>query len=388
MSARPQRIKPGSTNSLERAMHSAASGSASLSANTLDQWIENEALAGRAPPPGARVPEGGFGALLETQGATDEIRARLIEAALALGADASMRGPGGETALAGAARQGNLLCVEALLPWIDPRAANDNGCDALQTAARAGQARAVDRLLPLCDPLSADPAGKTALMTAAERGHPECVRLLLPHSDARTRERSGFDALGLAAGNGHKDAVAELASHCDATIRSSQDGYSPLMLAAKRGDAGVVAVLLGVSRVDDTTDRGLTALMLAAMAGSLECVRLLLPASDATKTASPNFFPSRLGRPDAFALAVDRECWPCADFLARGIEAERLREALEAAPPGAMPQAMALVEQSGLLAAISPGKTESGAKNGSEASDGSNGAKNAAEAPRGASMRL
>ena len=72
--------------------------------------------------------------------------------------------------------------------------------------------------------------------------------------------------------------VAELLSGgADPNSRSSQGGMTPLMLAAHRGNAEIVNLLLEKgAKVNEKTDNGITALLLAAYNNHAEVVKLLL----------------------------------------------------------------------------------------------------------------
>jgi ankyrin repeat protein len=142
-----------------------------------------------------------------------------------------------------------------------------------------------------------DDEGTTALILAARKGYLDLVRLLLQagaKTDVRTND--GTNAL-IEVLNAHDEeiqsldpiprltpaaqiAVAEELIKGGIDVNSkTQEGVTPLMSMAFRGQAKLVALLLkSGAKVNEKNDQGWTALMLAAGQGNAEVVRLLLNA--------------------------------------------------------------------------------------------------------------
>lgn len=80
-------------------------------------------------------------------------------------------------ALLKAAENGQLECLQLLLPVSDPMV--DEG-EPLRVAAREGHTQCVAALLPVVDPMVDE---SIALRTAAKHDHTDCVRLLIPVSN-------------------------------------------------------------------------------------------------------------------------------------------------------------------------------------------------------------
>jgi uncharacterized protein len=142
-------------------------------------------------------------------------------------------------ALAAAAILG-ALCLPA---WL--RAATDSSLVA--DAAQAGDRQAVTALIKqAADVNAAQGDGMTALHWAAQRNDTDLARMLL-YAGANVR----------------------------ATTRIN--GYTPLLLAARSGNADVMAPLFdSAADANGATANGTTALMFAAAAGNLEAVKTLL----------------------------------------------------------------------------------------------------------------
>lgn len=89
--------------------------------------------------------------------------------------------------------------------------------------------------------------GYTALHLAAEAGHTECVTLLIQaKSCLDLPNKFGKTALIVATENGHLEIVQELCQLVTPAVGiniPSRRGFSPLMIAAVRGDYGVVQCL-------------------------------------------------------------------------------------------------------------------------------------------------
>jgi ankyrin repeat protein len=90
------------------------------------------------------------------------------------------------------------------------------------------------------NPNEQDSRGMTALMIAAERGHTAIVQTLLDQgADIQAKEaRQGRTALFLAVAHGHTPVVQALLSKGADVKEKDNSGWTPLMLAAERGDTG------------------------------------------------------------------------------------------------------------------------------------------------------
>src|SRR5437899_1059282 len=101
---------------------------------------------------------------------------------------------------------------------------------------------------------------------AAKGGDVATVKALIQRSPALafSRDREGATPLHLAAQNGHKD-VAEVLLGNHADVNAKNDGTTPLHLAAHEGYKDVVEVLLAHhADVNIKTDDGVTPLDVAA----------------------------------------------------------------------------------------------------------------------------
>jgi uncharacterized protein len=116
------------------------------------------------------------------------------------------------------------------------------------------------------------------------------LRTLLrdPHIDVNAKDGNGGTALTEAVINGHyENAQALLAAGASIDVQVSMAGYTPLTLAAMRGDERMIALLLDAgAAVNDGDASGTTPLMWAAYAAETnpsEAVDLLLRAGADTK---------------------------------------------------------------------------------------------------------
>jgi ankyrin repeat protein len=211
---------------------------------------------------------------------------------------------GGDTALAGAVRLGDVALVETLLaagadvgvpagdgrspvvhaieaghPDIACRLLDAGPCcdpvDALVDAAFRGQATVVDRLLAAGASIDAiDKGGNTPLVSAAWGGRDEMLLMLLQRG--ADLAGSGGRALEFAANAGHVSTVQLLAGRGVALDGRNGYGWTPLMTAAWQGHAEVVACLLALGADRHLTDdTGKTALDWAREAGHHPVVALL-----------------------------------------------------------------------------------------------------------------
>src|SRR5712692_5288328 len=157
--------------------------------------------------------------------------------------------------------------------------------------------------------------GSTLLMQAALDAGEDLMRLLLDHrADANARNGAGATALMWAAGDAGKARL--LVSRGAAVNVKSDEGRTPLMVAARQpGAAPVVKLLLEKGAdVNDKDIQGATALTVAAVAGDLETLKLLI-ASGAEVNARTS------GGGTALMAAARLGCLACVELLvARGAD--------------------------------------------------------------------
>ena len=178
----------------------------------------------------------------------------------------------GVTPLWLAANNGGAAVAEALLAaGADPGRALPSGETPLMTASRTGGAGVVRALLARrADPHARERAhGQTALMWAAAQGHPEVVRLLLA-SGARVDDRSNvYPQVVSSSGNADRSGVFEV----------MQGGYTPLLFAARRGDAASARLLVAAGAdLDAAAASGTSPLVVAAHSGHGALAAFLLDA--------------------------------------------------------------------------------------------------------------
>ena len=124
-------------------------------------------------------------------------------------------------------------------------------------------------------------AAGASVADAARQGDREAVRALLKQGgDVNAAQGDGMTALHWAASNNDVE-LAGMLIHAGANLRAATriNGYTPLLIAAKRGHAPVIRTLLERGADPKATSvNGTAPLMLAAAAGSVEAATLLLDA--------------------------------------------------------------------------------------------------------------
>lgn len=196
-----------------------------------------------------------------------------------------------------AARFGQDQAVKLYLDRDLPVNATSNfGDTALIAAAAGGQREIVQTLLAKgADPNIKNREGRTALMAAAQNGNLKIVEALLGGgADIAARDRLGESALFDAVRYGRIEVVRRLLeAGADPNVFNQRgtaapdNGYTPLMYAARRGIAGagasasdwsdIVRMLLEKGANPNYRDpRGATALTVAEEAGHPDAVKLLL----------------------------------------------------------------------------------------------------------------
>ena len=176
----------------------------------------------------------------------------------------------GATPLWLAASNASAVLIEALLAaGADPDRALPSGETPLMTASRTGNPAAVRALLAHgADPHATEDAyGQTALMWAVAQQHPEVVRVLLAFG-ARVDDRSRiYPQVVSSSGNADPRGVFEVL----------QGGYTPLLFAARHGDAASARLLVAAgAAVDEAAASGTTPLVVAAHGNHRELATFLL----------------------------------------------------------------------------------------------------------------
>ena len=177
----------------------------------------------------------------------------------------------------------------------DVNARDATGDTPLLVAARRGAAPVIEVLLGAhADTGAADARGGTALMLAvAAQSQPSVELLLANGADVGPRNAQGLSALDLAERAGAAPVATAIAQALKARgasgvarvslkseIRADDrfTGWTPLMIAAERGDAVAFKAALGSGDINATDAHGLTALAVAARAGHAPLVEALLAA--------------------------------------------------------------------------------------------------------------
>ncbi len=200
-----------------------------------------------------------------------------------------MRNRDGLTALMLAARNDQVDCVRALLPYAGGYAKDSAGWTALMHAAAMGHESVVKALLGASNSNESTRRGETALLLAASRGHHACVGLLAPVSDANIRDNEGRTPLFRAVEANDVELVRlllpfsdpQIFCHCERAHDCNHLGpRTALMEATRKGYVDCVRLLLPCSSVRACAEEGLTALMFAAARGDPALVEALLPLSD------------------------------------------------------------------------------------------------------------
>ena len=147
-------------------------------------------------------------------------------------------------------------------------------------AAGAGDASEVERLLSLGARVDAREQGFTPLLASADSGHTDVCELLLRKGRANIEDITpdGSTALNIAAGEGFVSTVELLLSEGANVSTKDNEGFTPLLIAAKNGHAKVCELLLGTDKADvkETGPHGYTPLLAAASNGHTEVCELLI----------------------------------------------------------------------------------------------------------------
>lgn len=202
-----------------------------------------------------------------------------------------------------AVREGNEACVQFLLSHGASTAARGpGGRTPLHVVTVLGNLQRLQLLVERgAEPALFDAAGQTALHLAAAAGHHELLAWLLqrPDVDAAAVDHDGMSALHLAAQADRSECVAMLLLGRPPVDPRDADGWTPLMLAAQCGHAGIVSLLLHAEAdAGAVAERpAISALQAAAEGGHAEVIALLRQAGASLETASPD-------KPPALVLAI------------------------------------------------------------------------------------
>ncbi len=233
--------------------------------------------------------------------------------------DVNARQPDGATALHWAVYLNDIETAELLVAaGAVPDASNELGVTPLYLACENGNAAVVRVLLAAgATPHAVLPSGETALMTAARAGSVGAVRALLAHgADPQAREAMEEQtALMWAASQRHAGVVEALLDagadvHARSRVRPvvtahsprtssegavvvvEEGGFTPLLFAARSGDAASAEHLLAAGAdPDDTAPAGTSALVVAAHSGHGALAALLLDAGADPNAAGAGYTP-------------------------------------------------------------------------------------------------
>lgn len=198
------------------------------------------------------------------------------------GADIDVRDKDGDTPLVWAIRSHHLGCVEVLLhagAKVDVRSTDDNGFAALHVAADQGSDAMVYLLLEFeADINILNNLGETAAIRAVGGGHKRVVQTLSEFGANFTiaTARNGYTPLHFAVHLEREDIVKILSKGVD-TLIADHDGETPLMWAARGGNARLVEIMMADRETfDEDSPDGCVALRLASFHGRDEAVDALL----------------------------------------------------------------------------------------------------------------
>ncbi|XP_062185762.1 uncharacterized protein LOC133889267 [Phragmites australis] len=169
-----------------------------------------------------------------------------------------------------AARCGDAAAMEVLLaqPDMDVDEQDMDGCSPIMAAAKVGNVEAFRALVFAgANVKLSNKRGETGIGLAQQSKKRDLFEQVMLEFALEKGMPGGFYALHCASRRGDSAAVRHLASSgCDVNLPDG-DGYTPLMLAAREGHAGVCELLISYgARCDIQTPRGETALSLARAA--------------------------------------------------------------------------------------------------------------------------
>jgi ankyrin repeat protein len=163
------------------------------------------------------------------------------------------------TLLAFATLQGNAAGVQQLLAMgAEPDVADSAGITPLMLAAAKGDLAMLKALLDAKARVdSRNKWGQTALMMAAQAGENECVKALLAAgANSKAIDEEGNSVLAKAAGGDASPETIKLLLDAKPDLdAANNEGVTPLMRAADRGDAEKVVVLLNAGAKTELKDK-------------------------------------------------------------------------------------------------------------------------------------
>ncbi len=212
---------------------------------------------------------------------------------------------------------------------------------------------------------------------AAERGDMTTVQdLLRRHADVNAAQADGMTALHWSALNGDvKTLDVLLAAKATTDPLTRIGGYTPLHLAASRGNAAAVAHLLDAgSKATALTSTGVQPIHLAAEAGSADAIAALLShgadinARDTTHGRTPLIFAASENRVDAMKVLIAKgadinRSTTVIDYMARASADNTERMTRDRAALAANPR-MAAAPANGSIPNITTGAAAAGAGGG------------------------
>lgn len=194
-----------------------------------------------------------------------------------------------------------------------------HSADSEDSAVSFGMHMRISLLLAVtvCIAVTMNADGPASVVDAAMTGNRDAVKTLLQNgADVNTALGDGMTALHYAATRNDAD-LAKLLLVAGANIKATtrMGGYTPVLLAAKGGNAAVLDVLLssgnGADLANTATVNGTTALMFAAQSGKVDAVTLLLDkgakvdAKEKSRDETALMFAAAYGRADVIrALAA------------------------------------------------------------------------------------
>ena len=231
--------------------------------------------------------------------ATNDSKDDVVKALIDHGADVNITDKNDWTPLMCAAKKGDLRIVQALLsaPHININSKNTSGSTALMVAIENTRDEVVKALINKgANVNAADNKGWTPLLFAAQEGYLKIVQALLsaPEIDINARKPSVGTALMVAVDNGKDDVVKALIDYNANANIADKHGWTPLILAAKKGYLTITKTLLSAPNIDIDArkpDVG-TALMVAADNGEDDIVKVLIDhGADVNITDDDNWTP-------------------------------------------------------------------------------------------------
>jgi hypothetical protein len=227
-------------------------------------------------------------------------------------------------------------------------ASQDLWGEVMREVVHAGDAAKLRRLIsnpesePLARGLWKESQDTTMLIEAVKTRQFECVKLLAPVSDAQDCDARGRTALMWAAATEQPKCLSELLAASDVDAECHK-GKTALIYAAECGAEECLRLLLPLSKAAWSDEQGWTALTVAAANGNAGCVaQLVLADKDEENRAA------------ALRWAIKGNMWEAADLLVERMPLDVAQKILKTAPKGALPRALALVENASLADALAP----------------------------------